>query len=170
MRWGSTWTCAAISRIQRRGGVYGRSSTPHGSGAPARAACCATSALTLLQGLLDLPELARSPSAGGRGSASSCARMRAGTQQGCDEAAQPSTHRSPRSGVPASGWSRCAGVPCALAGTPACGSAHRRAPVAGRSHGADCPARASTSGAAYPQPASPTERRREVRSVKQGHR
>ena len=68
--------------------------------------------------------------------------------------AQLSTHAHlDQACLPVAG--RC-GAPCAFVGTPACGSAHRRAPVAGRSHGADCPARASTSGAAYPQPASPT--------------
>ena len=51
-------------------------------------------------------------------------RMRAGTQQGCDEAAQPSTHAHlDQACPPVAGQMR---VCLRLWGTPACGSAHRR--------------------------------------------
>ena len=72
--------------------------------------------------------------------------------QGCDEAgSRPSS--SPHQAMPAT-W-RQAGVPCALVGTPACGSAS--SPLLWTITSRRVPARASaTSGAAYPQPASPT--------------
>ena len=54
MRWGSTWTCAAISRIQRRSSV-GDQHTPQLL-AHQRGLLAAQHRLTFLQGLLDLPE------------------------------------------------------------------------------------------------------------------
>ena len=67
-----------------------------------------------------------------------------GHSKRCDEAAQPSTHAHPaiRRACQWHGQMRVSLRACSL-GTPACGSAYRRAPVAGRSHGADCPGRAS---------------------------